>query len=47
MGDYHSIALNLVILVSYMQMGAQKVCECQNTSPNKNALVLLSSDYIN
>ena len=47
MNDYHSIALNLVVLVNYMQMRTQKVCECQNTSLNKNALVLLSSNYIN
>ena len=47
MSDYHSIALNLVILVNYMQMKAQKVCEYQDTNFNKNALVFFSSDYIN
>ena len=47
MGDYHSIALNLVVLVTYMQVGAQEVCWCQGTSPNKDALVPLSSGYTN
>ena len=47
MNDYHSIALNFVVFVNYMQMKAQKVCECQDTSFNKNALVLFSSNYIN
>ena len=47
MDDYHSIALNLVVLVTYMQMGAQEVCECQGTSLNKDALVFFSSGYIN
>ena len=47
MDDYHSIALNLVFLVNYMQVRAQKVCGCQGTSSNKDALVLLSSGYTN
>ena len=28
-------------------MKTQKVCECQNTNFNKNALILFSSNYIN
>ena len=47
MSDYHSIALNFVILINYMQVKAQEVCECQDISFNKNALILFSSDYIN
>ena len=47
MSDYHSIALNFVILVSYMQMKAQKMCECQDISFNKDALIFFSSSYIN
>ena len=47
MSDYHFIALNLVILINYMQMKAQEVCECQSTNFNKNALIFLSSNYIN
>ena len=30
-----------------MQVKAQEVCECQDINLNKNALVFLSSDYIN
>ena len=45
--DYHFIALNFVILISYMQMKTQKMCEYQNINFNKNALVFLSSNYIN
>ena len=30
MNNYHFIVLNFVILVNYMQMKTQKMCECQN-----------------
>ena len=47
MNDYHFIVLNLVILISYMQIRTQEMCECQDTNFNKNALILFSSNYIN
>ena len=47
MSDYHSIALNLVVSCNIHEVKAQKVCECQDTNSNKNALVFLSSNYIN
>ena len=34
MNDYHSLLWNLVILVRYMQVRAQEVCECQGASLN-------------
>ena len=34
MSDYHSLLWNLVILVRYMQMRAQEVCECQDAKFN-------------
>ena len=47
MNDYHFIVLNFVVLISYMQIKTQKMCECQNINFNKNALVFFSSNYIN
>ena len=32
MNDYHFIALNLVVLITYMQMRAQEMCKCQNVN---------------
>ena len=47
MNNYHFIVLNFVVLITYMQTKTQKMCECQNTNFNKNALVFFSSNYIN
>ena len=47
MNDYHSIALNLVVFCNIHEVKTQKVCECQDANFNKNALVFLSSNYIN
>ena len=47
MNDYHSIVLNFVIFCNIHEVKTQKVCECQDVNFNKNALVFLSSNYIN
>ena len=47
MNDYHSIALNFVISCNIHAVKTQKVCECQDTNFNKNALIFFSSNYIN
>ena len=47
MNDYYFIVLNLVIFCNIHEMKTQKMCECQNTNFNKNALIFFSSNYIN